>query len=146
MELSECDGCKFPFVWDYWVRMYRPTHLLNKAPQRSSKKGIMDGEQRRGDAITNPLTSLILFCYWTFASVLPMKMYLPVLLGVILVAYSQGISITANHSSPLTRSGMSLSIYLLLPADRLNLIRADAVRSLSCVTYAMEAKTQSTHY
>lgn len=86
----------------------------------------MAGRQRRGDAITNPLTSLVLFCFWISASVLPRQIHLPALLGVILIAYSQGISVTANHSSPLTRSGMSLSIYLLSPADRLNLMQSGA--------------------
>lgn len=54
----------------------------------------MEGRQQRRDAITNPLASLLLFCWWISASVLPMLTYLLALLGVILVGQSPEISIT----------------------------------------------------
>ena len=91
----------------------------------------MEDGQQKGEAIMYPLASLLLFCWWISASILPMQIYLPALLGAILVGYSQGTSIITNDRSPLIRSGVSLSIYLLSPTDRLNLIRADAVRSMS---------------
>lgn len=91
----------------------------------------MEGRQQRGDVITSLLASLLLFCWWISASILPMQIHLPALVRVILVGYSQGISIITNHRSPLIRSGVSLSTYLLSPTDRLKLIKADAVRKVS---------------